>query len=149
MSFSVFWAASADLMARFLTSSATTANPEPASPARAASTAAFRASRFVWKAISWMVLMILPMLSLAADVSCKELINAFIEAFPSARTCSVAPISLFPSLLFSVFFFIIDDISSMDEEVSSTALACSLAPSANCMALSSTIPIVLFKYSAM
>ncbi len=34
------------------TSSATTAKPMPASPARAASTAALRARRFVWKAIS-------------------------------------------------------------------------------------------------
>ena len=45
-------AASTDRSASFLTSSATTANPRPASPARAASMAAFRASRFVWSAIS-------------------------------------------------------------------------------------------------
>ena len=43
----VFWAASADLRARVLTSSATTANPLPASPARSASTAAFNDSIFV------------------------------------------------------------------------------------------------------
>ena len=43
----VFFAASADLPARFLTSSATTANPLPAAPARAASTAAFNARIFV------------------------------------------------------------------------------------------------------
>jgi len=52
-------------MARFLTSLATTAKPAPASPARAASTAAFRASRLVWKAISSIVLMILEVSSLA------------------------------------------------------------------------------------
>jgi len=40
-------------MARFRTSSATTAKPLPAS------TAALRASRFLWKAISSMTLMIL------------------------------------------------------------------------------------------
>ena len=45
-------AASALRCARLRTSSATTANPLPASPARAASTAAFKASRFVWKAMS-------------------------------------------------------------------------------------------------
>ena len=48
-------AASALRIARLRTSSATTAKPLPASPARAASTAAFSARRFVWKAISSMV----------------------------------------------------------------------------------------------
>ncbi len=48
----VFFAASADFAARFLTSSATTANPLPASPALAASTAAFNANILVWNAIS-------------------------------------------------------------------------------------------------
>jgi len=43
----VFLAASAARMARFRTSSATTAKPAPASPALAASTAAFKANRFV------------------------------------------------------------------------------------------------------
>ena len=60
-----FLAASAARMARLRTSSATTANPAPASPARAASTAAFKARRLVWKAISSMVLIILPVSSLA------------------------------------------------------------------------------------
>jgi len=40
----------------FLTSSATMANPLPASPARAASMAAFRANKFVWLAIVWTAL---------------------------------------------------------------------------------------------
>ena len=48
----VFLAASPLLFARFRTSSATTAKPFPASPARAASTAAFKASIFVWNAMS-------------------------------------------------------------------------------------------------
>ena len=47
MSSEVLRAASAARRARFRTSSATTAKPAPASPARAASTAALRASRFV------------------------------------------------------------------------------------------------------
>ena len=38
-------------------SEATTANPFPASPARAASMEAFNANRFVWSAISSIVLM--------------------------------------------------------------------------------------------
>ena len=69
--------ASADLLARLRTSSATTANPLPAVPARAASTAALRARMLVWKAMSSMVLMILPisadflpMSSMASIISC-------------------------------------------------------------------------------
>ncbi len=45
-------AASLERCASVRTSEATTANPLPASPARAASTAALSASRLVWKAIS-------------------------------------------------------------------------------------------------
>ena len=51
-------AASAERCARLRTSSATTANPMPASPARAASTAAFSARMLVWNAISSIVRMI-------------------------------------------------------------------------------------------
>ncbi len=53
MRFDVFFTASAALLAWFLTTSATTANPSPPSPA------ASNASRLVWKAISSMVLTIL------------------------------------------------------------------------------------------
>ena len=56
-------AAWSDLVARFRTSSATTAKPLPALPARAASTAAFRARMLVWKAMFSMVAMILPISS--------------------------------------------------------------------------------------
>ena len=62
-------AASTERSASFLTSSATTANPRPASPARAASMAAFRARRFVWSAISSMTSRILP-------ISCERLPEA-------------------------------------------------------------------------
>ena len=49
-----------DLAASVRTSSATTEKPFPAVPARAASTAAFRARMLVWEAISSMVLMMVP-----------------------------------------------------------------------------------------
>ena len=48
----ISFAASAERCASARTSVATTAKPRPASPARAASTPAFSASRLVWKAIS-------------------------------------------------------------------------------------------------
>ena len=54
----VLLAASALLVARLRTSSATTAKPLPAEPARAASTAALSARILVWKEISSIVLMI-------------------------------------------------------------------------------------------
>ena len=53
-----FLAAPALLAASCLTSSATTAKPFPAAPARAASTEALRARRLVWNAISSMALAI-------------------------------------------------------------------------------------------
>ena len=58
MSASVLVAASLERSASERTSSATTAKPRPASPARAASTAALRARRLVWKAMSLMSRMI-------------------------------------------------------------------------------------------
>ena len=45
----------AERFARLRTSAATTAKPLPCSPARAASTAAFKDSKFVWKAMSSMI----------------------------------------------------------------------------------------------
>jgi methyl-accepting chemotaxis protein len=54
----ISFAASLERSANFRTSSATTANPKPCSPARAASIAAFSANMLVWLAISlitWMI----------------------------------------------------------------------------------------------
>ena len=69
----------ADCSARLLISSATTAKPFPASPALAASIAAFKASKFVWSAIPEIRLLaspILPALSLVllirSKISLKE-----------------------------------------------------------------------------
>src|SRR5579863_3205619 len=69
MSALISLAAAALLDARLRTSEATTAKPRPCSPARAASTAALSASRFVWKAISSITPMISAILLLAALIS--------------------------------------------------------------------------------
>src|SRR3989338_304790 len=57
----IFLTASAEPSANFLTSSATTAKPLPASPALAASMAALSARRLAWSAIEVMVSVISPM----------------------------------------------------------------------------------------
>ena len=60
--------ASAERWARLLTSSATTAKPLPCSPALAASTAAFSASRLVWKATSLTVTTMSPIFFEASEI---------------------------------------------------------------------------------
>ena len=87
----VFLDASALLLAKFLTSSATTAKPFPAEPARAASTAAFNASMFVWNAMSSIVLIILP-------ISVELFVISFIAPINSsilALLCSISSLISF------------------------------------------------------
>ena len=117
-------------MARLLTSSATTANPAPASPALAASTAAFNASRFVWKAISSMVLTIFWVFSLAEEMSAMDSISSFIELSAVSMDSLASPMIISACLAFSAFCLVREDISSNDEDVSSRVAACSDAPSA-------------------
>ena len=124
----MFLAASADFCARFRTSSATTAKPLPAAPARAASIAAFSARILVWKAMSSMVLIIL---LISADFSLIWLIASFI----SCICPSLFNISSFPTLAFSLAFMALSafcftrtEISLMVEDSSSILLACSVEP---------------------
>ncbi len=63
------------------TSSATTANPRPCSPARAASIAAFKARRFVWAAMSSITETILP---ISADFSPRSETRVLTEPTASA-----------------------------------------------------------------
>jgi len=124
----VLFDASADLLARLLTSSATTAKPFPASPALAASTAAFNANILVWKAMSSMVLIIFP-------ISLEELLISSMACIMSCiwRLLSVIrrPISTAFSLAlraFSAFRLIRDAISFTVAATSSMELACSVEP---------------------
>ena len=151
----VFRAASAARRARFRTSSATTANPAPASPARAASTAAFRASRFVWKAISSIVLMIFPVSSLVLVISAIAPAISFICRSTFSTISFVSCIIALAWLALSAFCFVIEAISSREEEVSSRDDACSDAPSARdwlaveiWFAAAVTSPAVRFRKSA-
>jgi hypothetical protein len=76
ISWLVSLAASALLVARFFTSPATTANPFPWTPARAASTDALSASIFVWKAISSMTFMMFEMPEEAWFISSRAIKSA-------------------------------------------------------------------------
>ncbi|MNY41504.1 hypothetical protein D3C86_1763240 [compost metagenome] len=66
----ISFAALALRLARLRTSPATTANPRPCSPARAASTAAFSARMLVWKAMPSITLMISAIFFELPAISC-------------------------------------------------------------------------------
>ena len=121
-------AAWSDLAARLRTSSATTAKPLPAVPARAASTAAFRARMLVWKAMSSMVLRILLIsweLSLisamASIISCILLLH-WVMLSPTSLALLLALRAL------SAFWVTCWETSLMEAASSSTELACSVEP---------------------
>ena len=82
MSALISLAAVAERPARLRTSVATTAKPRPCSPARAASTAAFSASRLVWNAISSMTPMMSAIFLLAALMPPMAVIAEFTTAPP-------------------------------------------------------------------
>ena len=92
--------------ASFLTSSATTAKPRPCSPARAASIAAFRASKFVWSAISRMITMMFLISSLWRVTSCAFWLMAFIELLICSTAAALSWIEwaclLAPSVKFRI-----------------------------------------------
>ena len=117
---SISLAATAHFSASFLTSAATTANPFPFSPALAASTAALRARMLVWKAMS-SIIDIFEAMSFMAET---ELAAAWLQ-FWSVDEALKAIFSV--SLAFSLFCWIPDAISSIDEETSSAEDACSFA----------------------
>ena len=119
------FAACDERCARLRTSDATTAKPRPASPARAASTAALSASRLVWRAIS----SITPMMSeiLRDDSSIFAIAPTALATTspPRSATSRVVGRRRFACWAFSAFFFTVAEICSIDAEVSSSDAACS------------------------
>ena len=111
--------------ARLRTSEATTAKPRPASPARAASTAALSASRLVWRAISSMT----PMMSeiLREESSIFAIASTALATTwpPRSATSRVVMADWLACWAFSAFFFTVAEISSIEAEVSSRLAACS------------------------
>ncbi len=96
--------------ANFLTSSATTANPRPCSPARAASMAAFKANKLVWAAISSIMVKTSLMLLVLLEVSSRRWENStFCSALLLRRTFKafICPCTSFKysSVWFNCFSF--------------------------------------------
>ncbi len=87
----ICWVAAAVRWASVRTSVATTAKPRPASPARAASTAAFSASRLVWNATDSIRWMISPMWLDEAEMSAMAWAAASTAASLRPATAPVCP----------------------------------------------------------
>ena len=111
--------------ARVRTSEATTAKPRPASPARAASTAALSASRLVWRAISSITPMMSEILREESSI-CAMAATALATTWPPRSATSRAlPADWLACWAFSAFFFTVAEISSIEAEVCSRLAACS------------------------
>jgi hypothetical protein len=82
----ISFAAAAERCARLRTSPATTANPRPCSPARAASTAAFSARMFVWNAMPSMTEMMSTILRDDSWISCIVATTSSTAVPPSTET---------------------------------------------------------------
>ncbi len=132
------WLRSASLR----TSAATTANPLPCSPARAASIAALSASRLVWYAMSSMM-----------PIFCAICFIAWVVATTASppSTVSLAAWVAMPSVIraFSVFWLIDAVICSSEALVSSTPAACSLAACDSDCAVALTSSDALARVSAL
>ncbi len=115
-------AAAAQLRSASLrTSGATTAKPLPCSPARAASTAAFRARRSVWRAISCTMVIFSAMVCMAVTARPTALpdTSASLADWRAMRSVSLA---------LEAFCLMLAAISSEEEDACSPAEACSAEP---------------------
>ncbi len=121
-------AACAERCASVRTSSATTAKPMPAAPARAASTAAFSARMLVWNAISSIVLMMRATLLLDSWIDSIETTISDSALFESSTRPCTSVTSTAASCACLALVRVIVAICSSDAEVSSSEAACSFEP---------------------
>ena len=143
----VFWAASADFPARFLTSSATTAKPFPASPALAASTAALSERMFVWNAISSIVLTIFLVSLENWLISFMALTSSDIMALTSWTAVPAAFALSLASAASEELALIDSEIDAIFSESSWIDAACCVAPWARAWAPDETSSVPLKSWS--
>src|SRR5882757_2471086 len=119
------FAACDERCARLRTSDATTAKPRPASPARAASTAALSASRLVCRAISSITLMMSEILREDSSIRAIAL-TALATTWPPRSATSRVPLADWLACwAFSAFFFTVTEMCSIEAVVSARLAPCS------------------------
>jgi hypothetical protein len=118
----ISFAAVALRCARFLTSAATTENPRPC----------FSARRFVWNAISSIVVMMSAIFFEARLISCMALTAAVTTCPPFSAASRDPTASWLACFALSAFCLADPVISSSDAAVSSRLDACSWAPEDSC-----------------
>ena len=111
--------------ARLRTSVATTANPRPCSPARAASTAAFKARMFVWKAMPSITPMMSAIFLLLSLMPFMVSTTSDTTSPPCTATVEALMASWLARLALSAFCLTVELSSSIDAAVCCKALACS------------------------
>ena len=146
---SVVRAASEERVARLFTSPATTANPSPAVPARAASTAALSARRLVCVAMVLIVLTTCCACWLAVVISLMARTSSSIEASDVSISCRVAAISLFVCMAFPALFFVIAEIWVAEALISSAAAASCSEPADRLFPVSAICPTSSLNRSAV
>ncbi len=121
-------AASSDLDAKLRTSSATTAKPLPEVPARAASTAAFKARMLVWKAISSIVAMMTEISSEEWEIFSIALLSSP-TYFTLVPNCAPACSTKWPaSSAAEAVRLALEEMSVIVAASSCTELACMIEP---------------------
>jgi hypothetical protein len=136
----ISFTASALRCARSRTSAATTAKPRPWSPARAASTAAFSARMFVWKAIPFTASRISPTRRALASILSIVPATCCMRSEACDATSRDWPASSFARRQFSALRRALAASSSMPLAVSSREAACSCVRCVSCALPSTRLP---------
>ncbi len=120
----ISFAAPAERWASARTSLATTANPRPCSPARAASTAAFNARMLVWNAMPSITEMISAMRCDEASICSMVCTTWLTTCPPSLATPAAEPARVLACSAWSAFWRTVEVSSSIEAAVSSRFAAC-------------------------